>query len=100
MGVSVAMLDLLRLAPPSAIHTLSYDEMKSTNLVTAFGDAAELVSNSLCKTATPADNCKVEKKFAMALAQPPVPPKEFQPGRSTYRRRYDFCHRSQQPRRV
>jgi hypothetical protein len=83
MGVSLAMLDLLHLAPPSAIHTLSYDEMKSTNLVTAFGDAAELVSNSLCKTATPADNCRVEKNFVTALAQPPVPPKEFQPGRST-----------------
>ncbi len=83
MGVSVAMLDLLRLAPPSAIHTLSNDEMKSTNLVTAFGDAAELVSNSLCKTATPADNCKVEKNFIAALAQPPVPTKAFQPGRST-----------------
>ena len=83
MGVSLAMLDLLRLAPPSAIHTLSYDEMKSTNLVTAFGDAAELVSHSLCKAATPADNCKVEKNFVVALAQPPVPPKEFQPGRST-----------------
>ncbi len=83
MGVSVAMLDLLRLAPPSAIHTLSNNEMKSTNLVTAFGDAAELVSNSLCKTATPADNCKVEKNFIAALAQPPVPTKAFQPGRST-----------------
>ena len=74
MGVSVAMLDLLHLAPPSAIHTLSYDEMKSTNLVTAFGDAAELVSNSLCKTATPADNCKVEKSFVVATLAPPAPP--------------------------
>jgi hypothetical protein len=83
MGVNLAMLDLLRLAPPSAIHTLTTEEMKSTNLVTAFGNAAELVSNSLCKSTTPADNCKVEKNFAVALAQPPVPPKEFQPGRST-----------------
>ncbi|MEP7171957.1 MAG: hypothetical protein ABI705_00575 [Aestuariivirga sp.] len=83
MGVNLVMLDLLHLAPPSAIHTLSYDEMKSTNLVTAFGDAAELVSNSLCKTTTPADNCKVEKEFVTALAQPPMPPKDFQPGRST-----------------
>ncbi len=83
MGVSLAMLDLLHLAPPSAIHTLSYDEMKSTNLVTAFGDAAELVSNSLCRAAKPADNCKVEKEFVTALAQPPVPTNDFQPGRST-----------------
>ena len=83
MGVSLAMLDLLRLAPPSAIHTLSYDEMKSTNLVTAFGDAAELVSNSLCKTATPADNCKVEKNFVTALVPAQVPPpKKSQPGNS------------------
>jgi hypothetical protein len=81
MGVSLAMLDLLRLAPPSAIHTLTTEEMKSTNLVTAFGNAAELVSNSLCKSTTPADNCKVAKEFVTALAQPPVPPKEFQPGR-------------------
>ncbi len=43
--------------------------MKSTNLVTAFGDAGELVSNSLCKSATPADNCKVEKAFAEAPVQ-------------------------------
>jgi hypothetical protein len=71
MGVSLAMLDLLHLAPPSAIHTLTYDEMKSTNLVTAFGDAAELVSNSLCKSATPADNCKVEKNFVTAMLPPP-----------------------------
>jgi hypothetical protein len=83
MGISLAMLDLLRLAPPSSIHTLTTEQMKSTNLVTAFGDAAELVSNSLCKTAAPADNCKVEKEFAMALVQPPVRPKEFQLGRST-----------------
>ena len=55
--------------------------MKSTNLVTAFGNAADLVSNSLCKTTPPADNCKVEKNFIVALAQPPVPPKDFQPGR-------------------
>ncbi len=69
MGVSPAMLDLLRLAPPSDIHTLTTEEMKSTNLVTAWGNAADLVSNSLCKTATPADNCKIEKNFVVA----PVP---------------------------
>jgi hypothetical protein len=83
MGVSLAMLDLLHLAPPSAIHTLTMEEMKSTNLVTALGNAADLVSNSLCKAATPADSCKVEKNFVVALAQPPLPQKEFQPGRST-----------------
>ena len=77
MGVSLAMLDLLHLAPPSSIHTLTTEEMKSTNLVTAFGNAADLVSNSLCKTTTPADNCKVEKNFVVALAQPPVPAKEL-----------------------
>jgi len=80
MGVSLAMLDLLHLAPPSEIHTLTTEEMKSTNLVTASGNAADLVSNSLCKAATPADNCKVEKNFVVATL---VPPKEFQPGRST-----------------
>jgi hypothetical protein len=82
MGINLAMLDLLRLAPPSAIHTLTTEEMKSTNLVTAFGEAAELVSNSLCKSTTPADNCKVEKNFIVALAQPPLAQKEFQPGRA------------------
>ena len=74
MGVSLAMLDLLRLAPPSAIHTLTTEEMKSTNLVTASGNAAELVSNSLCKAATPADNCKEEKNFVVATLAPPAPP--------------------------
>ena len=68
MGVSLAMLDLLHLAPPSSIHTLTTEQMKSTNLVTASGYAADLVSNSLCKTPTPADNCKVEKNFVVALA--------------------------------
>lgn len=83
MGVSLAMLDLLRLAPPSSIHTLTTEQMKSTNLVTAFGDAAELVSNSLCKAATPADNCKVEKNFVAALVPTPVPlPEKIQPGNS------------------
>jgi hypothetical protein len=80
MGVNLAMLDLLHLAPPSAIHTLTTEEMKSINLVTALGNATDLISNSLCKTAAPADNCKVEKNFVVALAQPP---REFQPGRST-----------------
>lgn len=84
MGVSLAMLDLLRLAPPSSIHTLTTEQMKSTNLVTAFGDAAELVSNSLCKTATPADNCKVEKNFVTALAKPPVPSGALPAGESKY----------------
>ena len=74
MGVSLAMLDLLHLAPPSSIHTLTTEEMKSTNLVTASGTAAELVSNSLCKAATPADNCKVEKNFVVATLAPPAPP--------------------------
>ena len=83
MGVSLAMLDLLHLAPPSSIHTLTTEQMKSTNLVTATGNAAELVSNSLCKTTPPAENCKVEKNFVVALTQPHLPPKEFQPGRST-----------------
>ncbi len=73
MGVSLAMLDLLHLAPPSSIHTLTTEEMKSTNLVTASGTAGELVSNSLCKAATPADNCKVEKNFVVAALAPPVP---------------------------
>jgi hypothetical protein len=83
MGVSLAMLDLLHLAPPSSIHTLTTEEMKSTNLITALGSAADLVAHNLCKTTPPADNCKVEKSFVVALAQPPVPPKEFQPVRST-----------------
>ncbi|MEQ1523654.1 MAG: hypothetical protein ABL936_20500, partial [Aestuariivirga sp.] len=74
MGVSLAMLDLLHLAPPSAIHTLTTEEMKSTNLVTASGNAAELVANSLCKAATPADNCKVEKNFVVAKLPPPQTP--------------------------
>ncbi len=82
MGVSQAMLDLLHLAPPAAIHTLTTEEMTSTNLVTAFGNASDLTSNSLCKTTTPADNCKVEKEFIVALAQPPLAPKAFQPGRT------------------
>lgn len=71
MGVSLAMLDLLHLAPPSAIHTLSYDEMKSTNLVTALGNASDLVAHNLCKTTPPADNCKVEKNFVVAMLPPP-----------------------------
>lgn len=74
MGVSLAMLDLLHLAPPSSIHTLTTEEMKSTNLVTASGTAAELVSNSLCKAAPPADNCKVEKNFVVAALAPPDAP--------------------------
>lgn len=69
MGVSLTMLDLLHLAPPSSIHTLTTEEMKSTNLATAPGTAAELVANSLCKAATPADNCKVEKEFSEAPVQ-------------------------------
>ena len=67
MGVSLTMLDLLHLAPPSSIHNLTSEQMKSTNLVTASGYAADLVSNNLCKTPTPADNCKVEKNFIVAL---------------------------------
>ena len=74
MGVSLTMLDLLHLAPPSSIHNLTSEQMKSTNLVTASGYAADLVSNNLCKTPTPADNCKVEKNFIVALA--PAPPSE------------------------
>jgi hypothetical protein len=74
MGVSVTMLDLLHLAPPSSIHNLTTEEGKSTKLVTAFGNAGELVSNSLCKTTPSADNCKVEKNFAVALV-PPAPAK-------------------------
>jgi hypothetical protein len=83
MGVSLTMLDLLHLAPPSSIHNLTTEEMNSTRLVTATGYAADLLSNSLCKTTPPADNCKVEKNFVVALAQPPLQPKEFSPGRST-----------------
>ena len=71
MGVSLTMLDLLHLAPPSAIHTLTAEEMKSTNLVTASGNAAELVAHALCKTTPPADNCKEEKNFVMAALTPP-----------------------------
>jgi hypothetical protein len=74
MGVSLAMLDLLHLAPPSAIHTLNDNEMKSTNLVTALGNATDLVSNSLCKTTPPADNCKVEENFVVATPPLPAPP--------------------------
>jgi hypothetical protein len=76
MGVSVTMLDLLHLAPPSSIHNLTFDEMKSTKLVTAFGNAGELVSNSLCKATSPADNCKIEKNFVVALVPPPTLSKE------------------------
>jgi hypothetical protein len=83
MGVSLTMLDLLHLAPPSSIHNLTTEEMNSTRLVTATGYAADLLSNSLCKTTPPADNCKVEKNFVVALAQPPLQPKEFSPARST-----------------
>jgi hypothetical protein len=82
MGVDVTLLDLLHLAPPSSIHTLTVDELKSTHLVTGFGNVADFVSNSLCKTTPPADNCKVEKSFVVALAQTPTPPKEFSTGRS------------------
>lgn len=83
MGVSLTMLDLLRLAPPSSIHNLTTEEMNSTRLVTATGYSADLVSNNLCKTTPPADNCKAEKNFVAALAQPPLQPKEFRPARST-----------------
>lgn len=75
MGVSLTMLDLLHLAPPSSIHNLTTEEMKSTNLVTALGDASVLVSNNLCKTAKPADNCKIEKNFVVALAPATAPAK-------------------------
>ena len=71
MEVDINMLNLLHLAQPSSIHNLNFDEMKSTKLVTEFGDASELLSNSLCKTTPPADNCKFEKQFAAALAPPP-----------------------------
>lgn len=37
-----------------------------------FSFATDLVANSLCKTAPPADNCKVEKNFVAALV-PPAP---------------------------
>ena len=57
MGVNLSMLDLLHLAPPSSIHTLSPEEMKSTGLVTDYDTARELVANSLCAQAVPADNC-------------------------------------------
>jgi hypothetical protein len=75
MGVSLTMLDLLHLAPPSSIHNLTTEEMNSTKLVTATGYAADLVSNNLCKTTPPADNCKVEKNFVVALAPLPAPAK-------------------------
>jgi hypothetical protein len=57
MGVSLTMLDLLHLAPPSSIHSLTTGEMKSTNLATDFSLAADLMANSLCTQAIPADNC-------------------------------------------
>ncbi len=79
MGVDLALLDLLHLAPPSSIHTLTLDELKSTNLVTAYGNASELVSNSLCRATPPADNCKVEKQFAAVAIQPKPLPKVSQP---------------------
>ena len=82
MGVSLTMLDLLHLAPPSSIHNLTTAEMKSTNLVTASGYAADLVSNNLCKATTPADNCKVEKNFIVALAPTPSS-KKYSLARST-----------------
>jgi hypothetical protein len=75
MGVSLTVLDLLHLAPPSSIHNLTFEEMKSTKLITEFGYAADLMSNSLCKTTPPADNCKVEKSFIVALVPPPAPAK-------------------------
>lgn len=83
MGVNLAMLDLLHLAPPSSIHNLTVDEMKSTELVTDFTFATDLVANSLCKTTPPADNCKVEKEFA-ALIQPPALSKEIPSVRPAY----------------
>jgi hypothetical protein len=57
IGVDLTMLDLLHLAPPSSIHNFSPDEMKSTGLVTDYDTARELVTNSLCAQAVPADNC-------------------------------------------
>jgi hypothetical protein len=75
MGVSLTMLDLLHLAAPSSIHNLTFEEMKSTKLVTEFGYTADLVANSLCKATPPADNCKVEKNFVAALVPPPAPAK-------------------------
>ena len=75
MGVNLAMLDLLHLAPPSSIHNVTIDEMKSTKLVTDFAFATDLVANSLCKTSPPAGNCKVEKQFNAVLVSLPAPAK-------------------------
>ncbi len=78
MGINLAMLELLHLAPPSSIHNLTYNEMKSTNLVTEFMPANMLTENRLCSSATPADNCKIEKAFIAAVAKVPAPPAQVQ----------------------
>ena len=84
MGVSLTMLDLFHLAPPSSIHNLTVDEMKSTKLVTDFGYVIDLVGNSLCRTTPPAGNCKIEKNFVAALSPPPALSKELPSVRPAY----------------
>ncbi len=66
MGVNGSMLDLLQLAPPSAMHELTAADMKSIGLATDFLQSADLVASSLCSKNPPADNCVVDKNYVAA----------------------------------
>jgi hypothetical protein len=68
MGVDVKFLELLRLAPPSSIHYLTFDEAKSTHLVTDFLPGNVLTQNSLCQQKPPAASCVVEKSSSIAAS--------------------------------
>ena len=68
MGVDAKLLDLLHLAPPSSIHYMTFEEAKSTHLVTDFLPSAVLTQNSLCQKKPPAANCIVKKGPSVAAS--------------------------------
>ena len=76
MGVNGSMLDLLQLAPPSAMHELTAADMKSIGLATDFLQSADLVASSLCGKTPPADNCVVNKNYVAAALPVVAIPKQ------------------------
>jgi hypothetical protein len=68
MGIEAKFLDLLHLASPFSIHYMSFDEAKSTHLVTDFLPSAVLTQNSLCQQKLPAANCVIEKNPSVAAS--------------------------------
>ena len=57
MGISLALLDDMEMAPPTSIHELSLARMDELKLLTDHATVMQLTSKTVCLAAAPAEHC-------------------------------------------